>query len=452
MVLDKLATLEFKNQLSPNTRNALHLCRQLEEPPQGNTSTGMRVAVLTDGGNVSGMNIAVRAIARLAINQGLQAVGIKGGFSGLLRGTENVLRLDWGMLELKGIVRRAGTLLGVSSNGFPDAAEHAALLRQQVNKLGIKGLMVIGDSTAYQFADSVAGLLKIPVVGIPAALCCNQLGTDLVVGIDSALNDFLKGIDRAVDAANVQKKIYIVHITGNYCDCLVKRAALAGGSELVIIDQGVGRNNLSMIVREKIQGLKRIIEAGKNSSTLIFFARHPDQVDASLKEIKRSIIKSGITLETSVITLETTLGGIVPTAFDRILAQRLAEKALAVLQKKIEQHEHAFHIIGIKGREIVATSYQDIKKNGIHKCPDELVSEVDQCIDYMSVPGAGCAGLGGTITWTDTSTAEQWQGRWTCRQCGHQQDVLFNTQNLCVIYCAREDCPNYGYIRISRRL
>jgi 6-phosphofructokinase 1 len=398
------------------------------------------------------MNIAVRAIARLAINQGLQAVGIKGGFSGLLRGPENILRLDWSMLELKGIVRRAGTLLGVSSSGFPDAAEHAAQLRQQVNKLDIKGLLVIGDSTAYQYADRVAGLLQIPVVGIPAALCCNLLGTDLVVGIDTALNDFLKGIDRAVDAANVQKKIYIIHITGDYCDCLVKLAALAGGSEAVIADQGGDRQAFQVLVREKIEVLKRIITAGKNSSTLIFFARQSDQADDSLKEIKRSIIDSGITLETSVITLETTLGGIVPTAFDRILAQRLAEKALAILQKKMQQHEHAFHMVGIKGRQIVATSYQDIKENGMRTCPEQLMTELDQCIEYMSVPGAGCAGLGGTIAWIDTSNAGQWKGRWTCRRCGHQQEVLFNPQSLCVIYCAQVACPNYGYIRISRRL
>jgi 6-phosphofructokinase 1 len=451
-VLEKLATPEFKNQLSPNTRNAFHLCRKLEDPPQKKTSAAPRIAVLTDGCSVSGMNIAVRAIARLAINQGLQAVGIKGGFAGLLRGTENVLQMDWGMLELKGIVRRAGTLLGVSSNGFPDAAEHADMLRQQVDKLDLRGLIVIGDNAAYEYADRFAGLLQLPVVGIPAALCCNLLGTDLVVGIDTAMNDFLNGIDRAVDAANVQKKIYIIHITGDYCDCLVKLAALAGGAEVVIIDQGTGRKDFSMLVTEKIQCLKRIMAAGKISSTVIFFAKQPDQADDSLKEIKQSIINCGIPLETTVIALETTLGGIVPTAFDRILAQRFAEKALATLQNKMGKNEHAFHMVGIKGRQIVVTSYQDIKQNGMRTCPEQLMTELDQCIDYMSVPGAACAGLGGTIAWIDTSTAEQWKGRWTCRRCGHQQEVLFNPQCLCVIYCAQEACPNYGYIRISRRL
>jgi len=173
-------------------------------------------------------------------------------------------------------------------------------------------------------------------------LCCNLLGTDLVVGIDTALNDFLNGIDRAVDAANVQKKIYIIHITGDYCDCLVKLAALAGGSEAVIVDQGRDWQAFQALMREKIQGLKRIIAAGKNSATVICFTRQTDQADASLKEIKRSIIDSGITLETSVIALETTLGGIVLTAFDRILAQRLAEKALAVLQNKCKSMSTRF--------------------------------------------------------------------------------------------------------------
>ena len=451
-VLEKLAQPEFKNQLSPNTRNASRLCRKLEDPPQKNTSSPFRIAVLTDGCSVSGMNIAVRAIARLAINQGIQAVGIKGGFSGLLRGPENVLQLDWGMLELKGIVRRAGTLLGVSSNGFPDAAEQAALLRQQIDTFDIKGLMVIGDSTAYEYAERIAGLLQLPVVGIPAALCCNLLGTDLVIGIDTALNDFLNGIDRAVDAANLQKKIYIIHIIGDYCDCLVKLAAVAGGADALIIDQGTGRKDFSMLVQEKIKGIRRIIAAGKNSSTVIFFAKHPDQAEDALREIVRSIIDSGITVETSVITLETTLGGIVPTAFDRILAQRLAEKALAVLQDNMEKHDHAFHMVGMKGREIAVTAYQDVKQNGMRTCPGELMSELDRCIDYMSVPGTGCAGLGGIIAWVDTSTAEQWKGRWTCRQCGHQQDITFDPHRLCVIYCTHETCTNYGYIRISRRL
>jgi len=124
-----------------------------------------------------------------------------------------------------------------------------------------------------------------------------------------------------------------------------------------------------------------------------------------------------------------------------------------VLLKKMQQHEHAFHMVGIKGRQIIETSYQDIKQSEIDRaCQESLVSELDQCIDYMSLPGKDCAGLGGTIAWIDTSNAEQWQGTWTCRQCGHQQDVLFKPHNLCVIYCAHEACPNYGYIRISRRL
>ena len=77
-VLEKLSMPEFKNQLSPNTRNALHLCQQLEDPPQGNTSTGVRIAVLTDGGNVSGMNIAVRAIARTGYQPGASSSGNQG--------------------------------------------------------------------------------------------------------------------------------------------------------------------------------------------------------------------------------------------------------------------------------------------------------------------------------------------------------------------------------------
>ena len=64
------------------------------------------------------MNMAIRAVARLALNRGIAVKGIKGGFQGFTRGLGSTLSLEWSMLEMKSILRRAGTLLGVSSSGF----------------------------------------------------------------------------------------------------------------------------------------------------------------------------------------------------------------------------------------------------------------------------------------------------------------------------------------------
>ena len=334
-ILKRIREPEFQEALSPNTRKAFVLGRKLEEPPRKD-ACNTRIAVLTDGNNVSGMNLAIRSLARLAINDGIDIVGIKGGFAGLVEGSESMLHLSWSMLELKGILRRAGTLLGVSSNGFPTDGKDFLIMRKQVEQLKIDGLVAIGDARTYQYAKNLSALIQIPVVGIPAALCCNVAGTDCVIGMDSALNDLLKGIDRAADAAHVQKKIVIIHIKGDYCQCLVRLAGLAAGAELVVVeDQDRQRNQRQL--QGKLQELQRIITLGKSFATVIFFSENPEEADARLQYIVRSIRQAGISLEPSVITLETSLGGIVPTAFDRILAQRLGEQALSSSAAEDEQ-------------------------------------------------------------------------------------------------------------------
>ena len=206
------------------------------------------------------------------------------------------------------------------------------------------------------YAQNLSALIQIPIVGIPAALCCNVVGTDWVIGMDSALNDLLRGIDRAADAAHVQKKIVIVHIKGEYCACLVNLAGLAGGVELVIVDEGHGRKRFQQQVQEKIRSCRELLALGKSFATILFFSENPEEADDRLRYIARSLREAGITPEPAVISLETSLGGIIPTAFDRILAQRLGEQALITLQQKMGSRDHSFHTVGIIGREIAATS------------------------------------------------------------------------------------------------
>jgi hypothetical protein len=70
----------------------------------------------------------------------------------------------------------------------------------------------------------------------------------------------------------------------------------------------------------------------------------------------------------------------------------------------------------------------------------------------MALPGTSCIGMGGNTDWTDTGGAGDWQGIWTCKQCGSSQQVSFNPKQTLCVYCNKEFCHNYGYIRISRRL
>ena len=85
--------------------------------------------------------------------------------------------------------------------------------------------------------------------------------------MDSALNDLLRGVDRAADAANVQKKIFIVHIKGEYCACLVKLAGLAGGVELLIADEPT--TALDVTIQAQILDLLRTLQKDLNMALVL---------------------------------------------------------------------------------------------------------------------------------------------------------------------------------------
>jgi len=453
--LTKIKTPSFQEDLSPNTKSAFHLSRMLEYPPE-EKHPETTIALLTDGNNVSGMNMAIRAVARLALNRGIAVKGIKGGFQGFTRGLGSTLNLEWSMLEMKSILRRAGTLLGVSSSGFTMNTNGYDTIAQQVKQLRIDGLIVIGNKAAYHNSHKLASLINLPVVGIPADLNCNLPGTDWVIGMDSTLNDLLQGIDRAADAAHVKRKIFVITLNGDYCSCLVRLAALAGGAEQLIIEENLsgtrGQNAFRKKVRQSVRELKKMFDMGKTFGTIVFSPNHPEETENSIQYIKQAADKAGITLDVTVIPLETSLGGIIPTAFDRILAKRLGEKAIDTVQKKIDARDYAFQTVGIKGKRIVSPYYEDGEGKHSRSCSKVLEKDLQLCFNLMAQQKETCIGVGGTVQWSETSNEDSWHGNWTCHKCEHTQKFLFNPKRMLCVYCEKDTCHNYGYVRISRRL
>jgi 6-phosphofructokinase 1 len=190
------------------------------------------------------------------------------------------------MLEMKSILRRAGTLLGVSSSGFPLDEKGYGAIKKQVKQLKIDGLIVIGNTTTYRAAHRLSFHINTPVVGIPAASYCNLPETDWVIGMDSTLNDLLQGIDRAADAAHVRRMIFIVYLKGEFCNCLVKLVALAGGAEQLLIEDNAlepaGQHAFQAKVRNSMNELKKMIALGKTFGTIVFYSRHPETADQTI--------------------------------------------------------------------------------------------------------------------------------------------------------------------------
>jgi len=446
-VLEKKNAPAFRDTLSRGARACYDLASRLERPMTRSSSRpGKKIGILTDGHNVSGMNMAVRSVARLALDAGIEVEGLRGGFDGLDNGGKTV-PLSWDMLEMKSILRRPGSLLGVSRSGLQVSEERIISFAEGVDRMGIDGLVTVGSLETYHVAAGIAQHSGIPIVGIPADANCNLPGTNWVIGMDSALNDLCRGIDRAADTAHVQNKTFIIHLKWHYCYCLVHMAALAGGADQLIVDARESVNDTSDALRRqidnKVKALQNTIARGKAGTTVVFFSRRLETADSALAMINEAITEAELGGPATVIPLETSYGGSVPTAFDRVLASRFGEAAFNLVQDQLGLSDPSFHIVGLTGRDILTHRYKEHVDGIDNGCPPDFVAELQRCFALMSQASAAQA-VGGTVRWS--SSADGRSGVWKCSVCGKEQSFTITSGTGSAFACRHEGCTNYACI------
>ena len=171
-----------------------------------------RIGVLTSGGGAPGMNAAIRAVVRTALDRGWEAYGVHDGFAGLMAGSF----VQLGARDVGGIIQSAGTLL--RSARAPDfvTAEGQEQSLDAVARKGLDALVVIGGngSLAGAHALSKGG---IRVVGLASTIDNDLHGADIAIGVDTALNVALEAIDRLRATATSHRRVFLVEVMGRDC-------------------------------------------------------------------------------------------------------------------------------------------------------------------------------------------------------------------------------------------
>ena len=150
-----------------------------------------RIAVLTSGGDAPGMNAAIRSVVRTGVDKGWEVLGVRHGYAGLIAG--DVVPL--GARDVGGIIQHGGTILSTarSPEFKTELGRRRALV--QLERLGIEALVVIGgngsQSGAYALSQS-----GVPVVGVASTIDNDLYGSEITIGVDTALNVALEAIDR----------------------------------------------------------------------------------------------------------------------------------------------------------------------------------------------------------------------------------------------------------------
>ncbi|MGJ3237678.1 MAG: 6-phosphofructokinase [Anaerolineae bacterium] len=272
-----------------------------------------RIAVMTSGGDAPGMNAAIRAVVRTSIAQGIEVFGIRQAYAGLLTGDFEPLTSR----EVSGILQRGGTILQTARNEEFKTKQGQRKALRRLNEHNIDGIIVIGGDGSLRGAMALHSL-GVPVVGVPASIDNDIYGTDMSIGVDTALNTILDAIDKLRDTATSHNRCFLIEVMGRNCGYLALMGGILGGAEIVVTPE----KEVSM--EEVGRSLEDAYIRGKTHAIAIVAEGAPYKVT----ELTEYLDQQEVGFEIRLTILGHVQRGGSPTAFDRLLATRLGVDAV----------------------------------------------------------------------------------------------------------------------------
>jgi len=310
-----------------------------------------KIAVLTSGGDCSGMNAAVRAVVRAGLSKGIEVLGVQKGFSGLLKNHIEPLNTR----SVSGILQRGGTFLQSArcKELYDEAGQQKA--SDRLRELGVEGLVVIGGDGSLKGARSMH-LRGIPTIGIPASIDNDIPFTDMSLGVDTALNNILYAVDCLRDTASSHDRAFVVEIMGRNCGYLAMAAAIACGAEFAIIPE------TPFSIDEICTSLRTRYKEGRDNAIILVAEGASRAQDLADK------IKDCIGFETRVMVLGHYQRGGAPSAFDRILAARFGVAAVEALLT-----EQSGKMVGLACASLQLTDLEKVTTSGIRPIDRNMI-------------------------------------------------------------------------------
>jgi 6-phosphofructokinase 1 len=315
-----------------------------------------RMAVLTSGGDAPGMNAAIRAVVRMGIDQGFEVFGVNEGYRGLI---ENDMR-PLGARDVGGILQNGGTMLGSARSLEFKTPEGRAQALAHLRGRGIEGLVVIGGNGS-QTGAYILHQMGFPVVGVASTIDNDLVGSEITIGVDTALNIALEAIDRLKVTASSHRRAFLVEVMGRDCGYLALMAGIAGGAEAILVPEvETTPETVVQILSEAYQrgkkhGMIVVAEGAKYDATAL--TQYFEQHDSNIGYEHRATILGHVQR-----------GGN-PGAFDRLLATRLGAEAARLLAKGTSGV-----LVGWLGGDARATPYPEVV--GKHKPLDLRLFEL----------------------------------------------------------------------------
>lgn len=311
----------------------------------------MRIGILTSGGDCPGINATIRGVCKSAINHyGMEVVGIRSGFQGLLTGEVEPLTEK----ELSGLLNLGGTILGTSrekpfkKGGIVADTNKPALMERNIQQMGLDCIVCIGGNGTQKTAAKMAAM-GLNIVSVPKTIDNDIWGTDFSFGFDSAVNIATDAIDRLHSTASAHKRVMVIEVMGHKAGWIALYSGMAGGGDVILVPEipydihRIGDTILSRLKKGKPYSIVVVAEG----------------IQTATGKRAAEYIAQEIEYETGIETRETVLGyiqrGGSPTPFDRNLATRMGGHAAELVATG-----QFGRMVALKGNEITSVPLADV--------------------------------------------------------------------------------------------
>ncbi|MCL4880072.1 MAG: 6-phosphofructokinase [Anaerolineae bacterium] len=305
------------------------------------------LAVLTSGGDSQGMNAALRAIVRTALDRGVEIYAIYEGYQGMVDGGDNIRKMAWD--SVGGILHQGGTVIGSARCKEFRTREGRRQAAYNLIAHGINSLVVIGGdgslTGANIFRQEWTELLdelveqgkitrevadanpQLAIVGLVGSIDNDMFGTDMTIGADTALHRIVEAVDAIVNTASSHQRTFVIEVMGRHCGYLALVSALATGADWVLIPESPP--NVENWENKMCEVLMEGRRSGRRNSTVIVAEGACDINGTPItSEYVKKVLEERLGADTRVTILGHVQRGGAPSAFDRNLGTLLGHAAV----------------------------------------------------------------------------------------------------------------------------